>query len=152
MTLDEEIARLDQAVRKYRSLMYLLGTDEFRQLYNGCPDGTTEIDYYIKSNDLDAVKQWIEDQRHRHLNLCTVIQLRTIARRLGVYNYNTLRRDQLIQVITKQKERLGVGRSDSSDSNGVTTSIDCPTSEANTSRAGSQGEPKEVGEVGGISG
>lgn len=99
--LEDYKQEIEQQLADLRAIQYLLDSSEFLALYKSSQTGTDEIDYYIKSRNLAAIRAWIQIQKTARLDLCTVAQLRKIAQRYNVYNYHIIRRDQLIEEIKK---------------------------------------------------
>jgi len=86
-----------------RNLEHLINTYKFEYIYHQASDfEKTLADNIIKSYDLHALKMWIKRNTITDLEDLSIQDLRKLASQLGILNYHSYSKVQLLNLIRKE--------------------------------------------------
>lgn len=101
--IEETMVGIAQQISDLRKLDYLIRSERFKMIYNATVEADKSIiDEHLRNYDVESIEKWLKARDALSLETMTVTELRQIARRKNVKAYNTLRKDELVDVI---KER-----------------------------------------------
>jgi hypothetical protein len=83
-----------------RSLERLISLDTFKVLYDSASKDEQEIvQKLIEEYDKDGVDRWLNQQRRKSPDSMNMIELRQLARKLGIRDYHILSKASLLSEI-----------------------------------------------------
>lgn len=104
-SIDNHIDSLHLRLSKERSILRIIESKDFEEAYKSSSDQEKEkIDYYIETLRLEDLKLWFKSKiKTKDIENMTIVELRLLAKELGIKTYHLLKKELLIYKIRQFK-------------------------------------------------
>lgn len=100
--MDHLIKRVEDKIKEFRRLKYILGNEYNQAIYNTAPaDERVAFDYYVRNSQFASIYSWLN--KRKDIDELPYRRLREMAQELLIPNYSRRSREELILLIKEYR-------------------------------------------------